>query len=150
MKERAIIVDLDGTLADCDHRVHLVENKKREDVNWPEFYQGMDQDKLNSWCLEIMEAMGDKGVKSIIITGRPSNYKDLTVSWLETHSISYAELYMRDQDDYRDDALIKKDLYQKHVENSYDIAFVLDDRKSVVKMWRDLELTCLQPAWGEF
>ena len=31
-----------------------------------------------------------------------------------------------------------------------DVAFILEDRDSMVKKWRDLGLTCLQVAYGDF
>lgn len=37
-----------------------------------------------------------------------------------------------------------------HIRDRYDVRVVLDDRDSVVKMWRSLGLTCLQVALGEF
>jgi hypothetical protein len=51
-----------------------------------------------------------------------------------------------------DDDLKKKwfnDLFptQKHID---DIVCVFDDRQKVVNMWRDMGLTCMQVAPGDF
>ena len=36
------------------------------------------------------------------------------------------------------------------IDSPDEILFVLDDRSQVVKMWRELGLTCLQVADGNF
>jgi len=146
-RKNAIIIDLDGTLANCDHRVHHLEGETKD---WPSFYKGLVDDELNSWCKELMEAMSSKGHELIIVTGREAKYKDETKVWLEKHGISYKYLYMRDHDDHRSDSVVKKDIYINEIEQKYHVVFVLDDRKSVVKMWREIGLTCLQCDWGEF
>jgi uncharacterized protein YcfJ len=48
------------------------------------------------------------------------------------------------------DQELKRALYDEHVVGTYDVAFVIDDRDKVVRMWRDLGLTCLQVADGAF
>lgn len=146
-KLNAILVDLDGTLANCDHRVHFLH---REPKDWDGFYNGLGEDELNSWCKALMEAMEAKGYRVILVTGREEKYKAETKAWLEKHKISYHLLYMRDHDDYRSDSVIKKEIYKKEIEENYQVSFVLDDRKSVVEMWRELGLVCLQPDWGDF
>jgi histidinol phosphatase-like enzyme len=146
-RENAIIIDLDGTLANCDHRVHHLEGDTKD---WDSFYSGLRDDELHPWCKTLMEAMNDKGYKLLIVTGREAKYKEETKEWLEKYNIFYHFLYMRDLGDHRSDSEIKKEIYKKEIESKYHTLFVLDDRKSVVKMWRDLGLTCLQCDWGEF
>jgi hypothetical protein len=49
-------------------------------------------------------------------------------------------LFMRPQGDSRPDTVVKRELFEKYVEPNWHISFVIDDRKSVVQMWRDLGL----------
>jgi len=44
----------------------------------------------------------------------------------------------------------KKELFEENIKNKYFVDFVLDDSSKVVKMYRDLGLTCLQPNEGKF
>lgn len=39
---------------------------------------------------------------------------------------------------------------RKNIKDKYDVLFAIDDRSSVVDMWRDLGLVCLQCAEGAF
>ena len=47
------------------------------------------------------------------------------------------------------DEILKKKMLDKFVDID-DVLFVVDDRNKVVDMWRDLGLTVLQPAPGDF
>lgn len=44
----------------------------------------------------------------------------------------------------------KKELFEKYIKGQFYVDFVLDDSSKVVKMYRDLGLTCLQPNEGKF
>lgn len=145
--ERAIIVDLDGTLADCEHRVsHLHKSPK----DWDSFYSGLMNDSLNKWCAELIDAMKYKDYKILFVTGREEKYREVTISWLLKNKVEFDHLIMRELNDRRDDFLVKEDLYNKKIKNHYDILFVIDDRASVVNKWRELGLVCLQCDIGNF
>jgi len=62
------------------------------------------------------------------------------------------ELIMRRtvEDRGRPDDDVKYDLFKSRVEADYNVWYVLDDRNKVVKMWREIGLTCAQVAEGDF
>lgn len=144
---KAIIVDLDGTLCDVEHRVHHVRSKPK---NWSAFNQAMDQDKPYFWCIELIAAMQGRGYKIYFVTGRDENFREMTSAWLKLHHVSYDHLYMRADQDFREDSEVKEEIYITHIEKNSQVLFVVDDRKSVVERWRKLGLTCLQCAPGDF
>lgn len=147
IKHKAIIVDLDGTLCDVEHRIHHVKSKPK---NWGAFNQAMDQDKPYFWCIELIAAMKARGYKIYFVTGRDENFRKMTTDWLDRHNVYYDELYMRPAQDFRQDSEIKEEIYINHVEKTSQVLFVVDDRNSVVERWRKLGLTCLQCAPGDF
>ena len=57
---------------------------------------------------------------------------------------------MRPEGDTRKDAILKREIYEREIRNRYNVAYVLDDRDQTVRVWRDLGLTCLQVADGDF
>jgi hypothetical protein len=58
---------------------------------------------------------------------------------------------MRKAKDYRKDAIIKREIFDREISGKYRIEFVLDDRDQVVDMWRkDLKLNCFQVNYGNF
>jgi uncharacterized HAD superfamily protein len=143
----AIIVDLDGTLADVDHRVHHVQQQPK---NWQSFHSGLSDDKLNHWCAQLIHAMKEQNCQIILMTGRGEEYRDQTIAWLELHQIHYDLLLMRPLGGREKDSDVKNRLYREKVEEDYQVLFVVEDRQSVVKMWRDNGLVCLQCDWGDF
>lgn len=144
---KAIIVDLDGTLCDVEHRVHHVQSKPK---NWNAFNQSMDLDQPYFWCIELIAAMKARGYKIYFVTGRDENFKQVTTDWLALHNVSYDELHMRKDQDFREDSEVKEEIYHNHIKKNSQVLFVVDDRKSVVERWRELGLVCLQCAPGDF
>lgn len=143
----AIIVDLDGTLANCDHRLHHIRAKPK---NWPLFFENLAHDELNWWCAELVVAMKARGHQILLMTGRSQQYQKLSEEWLTRHQITFDKLYMRAENDFREDLVVKRELYETQVREHYQTLFVLEDRASVVAMWRELGLICLQCEVGDF
>lgn len=183
-----ILVDIDGTLANCDHRRHFVDVSLNTEFephgldpltgehdgyfdddgnpfkkNWKSFNEQMVNDTPNDWCVEIINRFSrdlyssdgilqEEAVKFIFITAREELFRVMTrnqiLAW--TNLRSYQELLMRPSKDYRPDTDIKKEIYEKHIKNKYDVLFCVDDRDCVVKLWRSLGLICLQCSEGNF
>lgn len=146
--KKAIIVDIDGTLADVEHRVHHVQAKAK---NWRAFNDAMDMDELNIWCAKLIDAMKAQSFDILFVTGRDEDYRDKTETWLKIYNINYDKLFMRASIDFRPDHEVKKEIYLKEIKQKWEVVFVVDDRLSVVEMWRkELNLVCLQCDWGDF
>ncbi len=143
-KTKAIIVDMDGTLADCRHR-----RQHAEKGDFKAFYKRMGDDIVNYWCRRIIEKFNDTH-SILIVSGRPREYQGVTEAWLISNMVHYHDLFMRETGDYRDDTVVKEEIFRENIEKNYDVDFVLDDRAKVVKMWRNLGLTCLQCDEGDF
>lgn len=151
MKPSAIIFDIDGTLADCSHRRHFVEGKKKD---WESFYEHMDEDKPNANTLDYLCICKEYvGYTPLLVTGRPEKYRKTTRDWLHKHggyNFYSLCLFMRPDDDYTPDDELKKRIYLEMIEPYYKVKLVIDDRDKVVKMWRSLGLECWQVAEGNF
>ena len=82
--------------------------------------------------------------------------KTLTHDWIRFYGDGWGikdtdfELHMRNADDYRPDDEIKEEFYHNIIDGRFIVDFVLDDRNQVVRKWRELGLTCLQVADGNF
>lgn len=59
-------------------------------------------------------------------------------------------LHMRPDGDFRPDVEVKKEIYKREIEGQFKVLFAVDDRASVVEMWRAQGLVCLQCAKGDF
>ena len=148
-KSKAVICDLDGTLCNIDHRLHWVRNEEGK-KNWPMFMAGIKDDKVNTWCRSILNHLYHGTFRVVLCSGRGEEYRTPTVEWLRDNKIIYDQLFMRYARDGRKDYLIKEILLDFEILTRYEPAFFIDDRKSVVDMWRKRGYTCLQCAEGDF
>jgi len=138
-----IIVDIDGTLANIDHRLHLIKDTK----NWDAFFEAMVDDTVNETVVQLMTlTYPDHAV--ILMSGRPNNYRWQTVEWLRRHDIHYDALLMRKAGDRRPDWVVKQELLDKYVDKSR-IEVCIDDRPSIVELWRKNGLKVIDVGTGQ-
>lgn len=146
MRENAIIVDLDGTLADIRVRLKHLEGKKKD---WKSFNKNIETDKLHEWCREIMMRFSPDH-KILIVSGRTDELISQTEEWLKKYEVPFHFLFMRQSHDMRPDNIVKLEIYEKFIKDNFKVIFVLDDRQKVVDMWRGEGLVVLQCAPGDF
>lgn len=152
MKTKALIIDIDGTIADCTHR-RLAALKPDGKMDWSIFYKDMDKDKPIPWCIELVQKyMFTHNI--LFVTGRSEEYREATLNWIMKYvtDTGYTGniLFMRKPKDFREDYVIKLEIYKEHIEPYYDVEFCIDDRQQVVDMWRAQGLVCLQCDKGNF
>jgi predicted kinase len=136
-----VVVDIDGTVA-------LKGTRKPFD------YTRVSEDQPNHDVIEQVRCAYVGGHEIIFLSGREGTRQcyDDTLDWLERHiPASFKGPFMRAEGDFRKDSIVKRELFDYYVRGKYSVAYVLDDRDQVVKMWRkELGLTCLQVAEGNF
>ena len=153
-KKPIVIWDIDGTLANIDHRRAWVDGSKGY-KDFDKFYDLMVEDPpyidmvgmcnmqhLNTWTI-------------FFCTGRPESYRQQTEQWLKDHGVLAAlkdiNLLMRpDKLRYKPDFVIKEQMMNDLHEAGYEIHMVWEDRDQACKMWRSHGLRCVQVAPGNF
>ena len=144
---KAVIFDMDGTLADCDHRRHFVAGKKKY---FDKFYAAMGRDAKNDVICGLCNMYSMNTWHIIICTGRPESYRAITEKWLKDKGVFYDELIMRPDDrKYAPDYKVKQTMLND-ILKIRKVHAAVDDRKQVVNMWRRNGITCLQVADGDF
>lgn len=144
---KAVIFDIDGTLADLSHRLHHI---KSSPPNWDAFFASCVDDRVIEPIRELVWLVDNQGYRIILVSGRSDQVRGETEAWLAGHGIPYHELHMRRAGDYRQDTIVKSEILDGILAAGHEIAFVVDDRPSVVAMWRERGLTCLQCRdWDE-
>lgn len=129
----AIIIDIDGTLANIEHRSPFDHTK-------------FHLDTLNHPIAKLSKCF----TKTIILTGRDEKHRDITSDWLASHNMFYEKLHMRPEGDVRPDYVVKKEIFFNEIAPYYNVELVVEDRKQVVDMWRELGLICAQIDEGDF
>lgn len=137
-----IIVDLDGTLADCNHRIHLAQAKE-----WDQFNGLCSKDPVHQDVAEAIWALGHY-YHIILLTGRSEKWRHMTIEWLIDNELQFFdELRMRPEGDWRSDFDVKLSL----IEDVKDrILFALDDRDKVVEAFRNAGIPCWQTRNGTY
>lgn len=138
---KAALFDLDGTLADLAHRLHHIKSMP---PNWDAFFAACVDDPVIEPIRELVWLVDNQDYKVILVSGRSDQVRAETEAWLKAHGIPYHELHMRKAGDYRQDYVVKSEILDAILAAGNKIAFVVDDRPSVVAMWRERGLTCLQ------
>ena len=146
-KPRCIIVDIDGTIADTAHRAHHL-NKTPKD--WEGWNGSIEADEPKKIIIDIVKSLSEKDISVLLVTGRFEALREKTINWLMKHEVPFNSIYMRKNGDYRSDHVIKKDIFTKAIQPTFDTIAVFEDRDSVVEMWRSLDLVCLQVQKGDY
>lgn len=143
-----IIFDIDGTLADLNGREQFLHNGKKD---WKSFNANMDKDLPNMPIVELYRTLyKSQNYEIILVSGRQERFRKVTETWLTFHEIPFDTLLMRKNDDFRHDCEIKQDILKDLQQAGKQILFTVDDRQSVVDMWRANGITCLQCTKGDY
>lgn len=146
-KGSVVICDLDGTLCDISHRIHHVSGETK---NWKLFFAGISKDKIRKDVFDMIKTMYDKEDKQIIfVSGRPDTYKQQTLAWLRKNDVSFGfTLIMRKENDTRPDTEVKKQILDTYFKDKSCIYKVIDDRPSVIRMWKKEGLDVIDVGSG--
>lgn len=131
MKSNVCIFDIDGTLANCDHRLHYVKNKPK---NWDAFYSECMGDHV-IWPVAEMLELFRKNYLIYIVTGRPERNRDLTELWLNNNKIYFDKLIMRGDRDFRKSPDYKSSVCDTIEAEGNKIFLAVEDREDCINMF---------------
>jgi predicted kinase len=148
----SVIVDIDGTLSRPEHRLYHLDSDPKD---WQSFHDAMGDDPPHEAVVWLVRTIGlatrwldDRKIAILIVTARHEPYRATTEAWLAKHNIVYDKLYMRADNDFRKDHIVKADILQQIVADGYEPFLAIDDRPEVVETWRDWGIATLQCAYG--
>lgn len=151
------IFDLDGTLADAEHRLHYIQGESK---NWPAFFAACVKDAPIEAAIRTLHALRRGGAEIWVWTGRSDEVRSETEQWLHRHQIFHPfwnpfrapeQLQMRKAGDHRADVAVKGEWLAAIEPPEYKrLTAVFEDRSSVVQMWRAAGIPCFQVAPGDF
>lgn len=143
-KRKAIIFDIDGTLA------HMTGRLERRGKTAPFADWDAHDDDVDEHVAEMVDILKDK-YAIVICSGRKDGSRKVLEKWLTDNDIHYDDVFMRKQSDNRKDSIIKREIYENDISKKYDVHLVFDDRDQVIDMWRnELGLKVFQVADGAF
>lgn len=135
-----MLVDLDGTLSNGNHRLDYLRAK-----DWDGFHSRSGDDlpyedtmllirRLSSFC-EI-----------VCFTARPEKWSPLTMGWINKHDVPIDHLYFRKADDYRPAQEVKVAQLIEHFGSLEEAAgrvwFSIEDNEKVAEAYRNAGISC--------
>jgi hypothetical protein len=144
------IFDLDGTIADCEHRRHLISGNKKD---WRSFYESCCMDKPIFQVIGIAKSLFNTGNELWLFSARDDMVIQRTKDWLNENGLMHLFSRMRFRkhgDDTPDEQLKRLWLIEMNKPTRDRLVAVFDDRKRVVDMWRANGIFCFQVAEGNY
>ena len=134
LNEYAVIVDIDGTIADNSHRSNFD-------------YNNVKKDKPIDEIIDLVLGYDKMCYKIIFLTGREmvGNCRNDTIEWLDAvfnNEFNY-ELIMRNVADHRSGDIVKEELFWKHIADNYNIVLAIDDMPKIIRMWNSIGVKTL-------
>jgi len=135
-----IIFDLDGTLTNCEHRIHYVRNKpKRNDLFHKELIKDTPIIPTTLVLKALLAIRHDDPAddhRILYATGRPESSRQDTLDWFwKYHEMTLTNLYMRADKDHRKDDVVKQEMLIQMRKDGFNPIAAFEDRKMVQDMW---------------
>lgn len=157
-----VIFDLDGTLADCEHRRHHVEKSPKD---WQSFFNECGKDEVIEPVARLLRFYRESPDHKVwILSGRMGNVNTRaeTFKWLADNDLSpcdsgskfmcdIAEQFkMRKDNDFNSDMIVKKAMIDELGLTPENTEVCFDDRNCMVEAYRSWGFTVFQVAEGDF
>lgn len=150
-RKNAVIVDMDGTLANVSTIRHLVDGiNSKKDFN--AFHAASEFVPANKQAIDFCRRHHKDGVAIVIVTARMEEWRPHTKRFIdreltERHGVPIADQFHRADRDYRKDYEVKKEILAK-VREKYDVIGAIDDNPNVITLWEEEGIpTELVPGW---
>jgi hypothetical protein len=145
-RQRAVIVDMDGTLCDVSAVVHL----QAEPDSFTAFHHACadcpPHRAVVEWCVEHH----GRGHAILVVTGRDDWSRGLTEQWLSEHlPMPIAGLHMRGDRDFRSNVTVKREIHSQ-LAQTFDIRAAIDDDPEIVGLWQEVGIPVTMVLdWGD-
>ena len=158
MKNAIYVFDIDGTLADCTHRLDLIDRRihpREKDRDYNRFFEELNNDAPIEYMVDLCRTLISVDLESgnfgsvVFLTGRPERTREATVDWLNDYNLTCTisddpdrdavdNLIMRDDGDNRPSEICKRDLIHDYfTHDELKSAIFFEDAPDNVEMMRD-------------
>lgn len=147
MTTPAVIVDVDGTLADVSGIRHYVLDDPRN-KDFHAFHAAASYVPPMTGVPELVRALHAQGYAILIVTSRKEMWRYRLKVWLRKWEVPFDAIGMRADHDGRRDDDVKRDLFIRARRMGFDPVLALDDNPAVIALWRQLCIpTVVVPGW---
>lgn len=144
---KTVIFDVDGTIADVEHRRHFVNGNN----DWNSFRKETVNDTPVQWVCDIAKRFIAQGDNVAFFSARNESERAITEKQIsEWIGDGHQGVFLRPDGDFTCDAEFKSQLADKFLSVGGQIDLIFDDRNKVVDMWRAKGFNVVQVADGDF
>ncbi len=122
------VFDVDGVLADVEHRRHHVSGSRRD---WDAFFEAAADDTLLAQGAAMVHHEQGAGRLVVYLSGRPERLRGVTLKWLHDNGLPPADLVLRPDADHSPAVTFKLDRLRE-MASAFTIALLVDDDTQVV------------------
>lgn len=141
-----VVVDIDGVVADAEHRQHLLDGHPRL---WNDFFDAAGADELIDEMAAVVRLLREELVV-VLLTARPIRIRELTTAWLAQHGLRWDLLVMRPDHDFTTSPAFKRTELRRLLEAGWQVQLAFDDDPRNVEMFRSEGVECLYVHSGYY
>lgn len=143
----AVIVDVDGTLADVRGIRHHVAQKPKD---FDAFHAASAHVPPNQQAIDFCVRAHRDGHRIVVVTARRQRWEAVTATWLARHvPVPFDGPFHRQDNDVRPDVQVKRDIH-RYLARNYDIRAACDDNPNVIALWTEIGIpTTVIPGWDD-
>ena len=136
-----VVFDVDGVLANADHRQEvLFAGGGRK--NWKAFFAAAGDDALIEEVARLTHLI-DPALKVVLLTARPTSNRSITVTWLAQQELRWDLLVMRPDGDFRSSPEAKRGAVDELRQQGFEPQLAFDDDRRNVDMFHDEGIPCI-------
>jgi predicted secreted acid phosphatase len=146
LKLKAVICDIDNCLVDSSSIAKYWPTDKYSREQWDEYQTHINECTINIWCRDLIIGLNDLNYFIIFVTGREdrNNQRNDTIIQIGKNlRLNKCLLLMRKENDYRDDHIVKEELYNEFIKDYFNIKLAIDDMSANAELWKRLGITSL-------
>lgn len=137
--DRAVVVDLDGVLADASGRQFHLESTP---PNWQAFFSAAGDDALIGSSAAVLAVL-DPTVRIVLLTGRPLRIVEDTRKWLDRYSIPWDLLIMRNKGNYQKAREFKRETLRALKAQGWNLLVGFEDDALNCEMFEEEGVPCV-------
>jgi hypothetical protein len=136
----AVVLDMDGVLADARGRQHFLAGPGRKD--WRGFFDAAGDDPVIEEVVRLTELL-DPALSTVLLTARPIRIRSLTTAWLERNGVDWDLLVMRPERDFGPSVEFKRRTTRELRDAAFDLRLAFEDDRRNVDMFHEEGVPCV-------
>lgn len=143
---RVALIDVDGVIADGEHRQHFLRRERRD---WQGFFRAATDDPPLLPGVTLLDLI-DAQTLVVLLTARPESIHDETVAWLAEYEIRWDLLIMRGRRDHGPSPEMKRLAVEELRYAGFEPVFAIDDDQRNITMYQEEGIPALYAHSGYY